>query len=48
VLFVIPLMGYDMRHQYGIGPDGARVVVNVPPSQAPARPATVILNAPLP
>ncbi len=47
-LFAIPLRGYDMRYQYGLLPDGGRVVVNVPPALAPPVPATVILNAPLP
>ena len=48
VLFPIPLRGYDARYQYGVAPDGSRVVVNVPPALAPPLPATVILNAPLP
>jgi serine/threonine-protein kinase len=47
VRFPIPLRGYDLRYHYGLAGPG-RVVVNVPPEEAPPVPATVILNAPLP
>ncbi|BCS33225.1 hypothetical protein TBR22_A24520 [Luteitalea sp. TBR-22] len=45
--FTLPLRGYDVRYHYGLAGPG-RVVVNVPPAEAPSVPATVILNAPLP
>jgi len=47
-VFPIPLRGYDVRYHYGLFPDGAHFLVNVPPALSPPVPATVILNARLP
>ena len=47
-MFQIPFIGYDMRHHFDVLSDQQHFVVNAPQDSAPAVPATVILNAPLP